>query len=158
MTILFNNNSRTQAFCKINTQKTVVHASGIALDRKSALCHKNEIPYEYKTRMNHMHAFIEIQTKFIQQTNSKIPLRLFFFPPAAVFAHIQARPIESFYSLFYIYESCFLLRNNNFFTVHTPAYRTRKDIKLRVIPFIGITSMNEFPRKTLDKQYVYILY
>lgn len=40
-----------------------------------------------------MHAFIEIQTKFIQQTNSKIPLRLFFFPPAAVFAHIQARPI-----------------------------------------------------------------
>lgn len=42
--------------------------------------------------------------------------------------------------------------------MHTPAYRTRKDIKLRVIPFIGITSMNEFPRKTLDKQYVYILY
>lgn len=66
--------------------------------------------------------------------------------------------LKSFYSLFYIYESCFLLRNNNFFSVHTPAYRTRKDIKLRVIPFIGITSMNEFPRKTLDKQYVYILY
>lgn len=66
--------------------------------------------------------------------------------------------LKSFYSLFYIYESCFLLRNNNFFSVHTPAYRTRKDIKLRVIPFIGITSMNESPRKTLDKQYVYILY
>lgn len=64
--------------------------------------------------------------------------------------------LKSFYSLFYIYESCFLLRNNNFFSVHTPAYRTRKDIKLRVIPFIGITSMNEFPRKTLGKQYVYI--
>lgn len=57
--------------------------------------------------------------------------------------------LKAFYSLFYIYESCFLLRNNNFFSVHTPAYRTRKDIKLRVIPFIGITSMNEFPRKNI---------
>lgn len=46
----------------------------LLLDRKAALCHKNEIPYEYKTRINHMHAFIEIQTKFIQQTNYKIPL------------------------------------------------------------------------------------
>lgn len=77
-----------------------------------------------------MHAFIEIQTKFIQQTNSKIPLWLFFFPPAAVFAHIQARPIESIL-LSFLYESCFLLRNNNFFSVHTPAYRTRKDIKIK---------------------------
>lgn len=101
-------------------------------------------------------------SKSKQNSFNKLILKFFFdcffFPPAAVFAHIQARPIESYYSLFYIYESCFLLRNNNFFTVHTPAYRTRKDIKLRVIPFIGITSMNEFPRKTLDKQYVYILY
>lgn len=49
----------------------------LLLDRKAALCHKNEIPYEYKTRINHMHAFIEIQTKFIQQTNSKIPFDCF---------------------------------------------------------------------------------
>lgn len=131
----------------------------LLLDRKAALCHKNEIPYEYKTRINHMHAFIEIQTKFIQQTNSKIPLWLFFSSLQQQSLLIY-RPglLKALYSLFYIYESCFLLRNNNFFSVHTPAYCTRKDIKLRVIPFIGITSMNEFPRKTLDKQYVYILY